>query len=106
VDPDRQYQYALGAVSTPECRYLVEPAPGIAGEFGPNAPNISVTSITYYDGPLDFFPSTITGTNLVVPEGVFRITEIDYSFTLTASDAAAEYTVSDTLALNELCSYP
>jgi hypothetical protein len=41
-----------------------------------------------------------------VPEAAFRITEIEYSFTLTASDAAAEYTVSDTLALDELCSYP
>ena len=106
IDADRQYQYALGAISTPECRYLVEPAPGVAGEFGPNAPNISVTSITYYESFLDLFPTTITGANLVVPEDAYRISEIEYSFTLPSSDAAAQYTVSDTMALNELCSNP
>jgi hypothetical protein len=106
ADPDRQYQYALGSITSPECRYLVEPAPGVAGQFGPNAPNISVTSITYYESFLDLFPTTITGIDLVVPEDAYRISEIEYSFTLRSSDAAAEYTVSDTIALNELCSYP
>lgn len=106
ADPDRQYQYALGAVSTPECRFLVEPVPGIAGSFGPHAPSIDVTSITYYESLLDLFPTTITGTNLLVPDGTYRITEIEYSFTLPASDAAAQYTITDTLSLNELCSAP
>jgi hypothetical protein len=106
IDADRQYQYALGSVTTPECRYLVEPAPGVSGQFGPNAPHISVTSITYYESFLDLFPTTITGIDLVVPEDAYRISEIEYSFTLRSSDAAAEYTVSDTIALNELCSYP
>ena len=106
VDADRQYQYGLGAVTAPECRYLVEPAPGVAGEFGPTAPNIDVTSITYYESPLDLFPTTISGVDLVVPEEAYRISAIGYSFTLRSSDAAAQYTVSDTMSLNELCSYP
>jgi hypothetical protein len=106
TDVDRTYQYVIGAVTEPECRVLVEPVPGLAGEFGPNAPNLSVTSITYYQGVLDLFPTTITGINLVVPDTAYRITQLGYAVTLPASDAGALYTVSGSIALDAYCSNP